>query len=156
MLDLLQFMATPYIADDRKISVPEMRQQSQLVRIRWQRPDTTLSVRIDAMAVPRVIRRDYRTEIRCASSRCDAARQRDQNTHVPNGSAKFSSKVDNDWRHSQSNWIKGKRNGIARSHPYGARTVRACCCKEGAIGWKHMEADIDSQGFNERSRQRSK
>ena len=148
-------IAIPY-NNARKVPMPKMRQQTLMVRIRRRRPDSTVFVWSNEVSYSGDGGRDYRAALRSASSRCDSACRRNKNLSVSDRSKGLASEKYNDRRHSQSNWIKGQRNGISRRDAYGSRIARTSCCKEGSAGREHLETHSDRTTSTGNKPQRSK
>lgn len=100
--------------ESEEISMPEMRSGTQLVREGRRRPDPEVPVRTDPLPVQGTGGRDYGDALRSACAGCHAALRGDQDSKMPDGSKKLSSPAHTYRGDCGANWIKGKRNGIAR------------------------------------------
>ena len=130
---------------NEKISLPKVQECAQLVRARWRRSSTEMSVRVDQLFVQRTGGRDYSDAIRRASARCHLTVRGDQDSQMPFGSQECAPGDDSYWGHRDENWIKRQRNGILGGDINGPRTTGACCCTQGAVRGFSVEADSDSQ-----------
>lgn len=154
MLNSMKLATSPYTHG--KVPLPQMRQQTQLVRNGRRGPSTTMPMRADKLPVQADGGRHYRATLRRASAGCDPACRGHENPQMFDCCKGLTSDAYHDRRHSQSNWIEGERNGIARSDPYGARTIGTCFCPERTSGGEYLEADDDCKGFIERTPQGSR
>ena len=148
---------TPTKSFHEKISLPQMRVCTQLVRAGRRRPDPKMSMWSYALFISGVRGRYYRDALRCACSRCDSSCERDEDTEVSYGSQEFASTYDTDGGHSQQNWIKGKRNGITRCDIDGQRIARTSRGEKRVARWVDLETHgSSSKTIESRQHKRSR
>ena len=147
---------TPTKSFHEKISLPEVRSETQLVRTGRRRSDPKMSVRAYALSLQRIGGRNYRDALRCACAGCDVTSRRDQDTQVPSSREKRASAYNSYGRHCEQNWIKGQRNGIVSRDIDGQRIARTGRGKKRAVRWVDLETHLDSTDTIESRQQRSR
>lgn len=155
MVDFDNINAPTPTRSHEKVSLPEMREQTQLVRSRGGRPDSKVSLRSYALSLSRVRGRHYRDAIRCACSGYNTTCGGHEDSQMPDGSSQPLSEKHTYWGDCGENWIKRKRNGIACRDADGQRVARTGRGEKRAVRWVDMEVDSNGSNIIE-SRQRSR
>ncbi len=126
-----------------------------MVRERWQRFNSTLSLRTTPVPVSGTGGWHYCNVFRGAGARYNVTGERDENTQVSHSGSQRSSGDNQDRGDSEANWIERERNGISRSHIDGQGVARTSRGPKRAVRW--VDLAIDSCGSKAiRNRQRSR
>lgn len=140
-LILLELLPTR--SNDHKISLPQMR-RAFMVRERWQRLTTKMSLWSASLPVSGAAGRRYRDALRSAGSRCLPPEDRHEDLPL-SGSSKERISTDNQDRvNSGGNWIERKGNGIASCDLDGQRTIRASRRKKRFARWIDLAINRNS------------
>ena len=140
---------TPTRLHEQKIPLSEMRSGSKLVRERWRRSYTKMSLWLDQLFVSGARGRNHADALRSACTRCNDPLGGNQDSKVPDGSSELSSPAYPYRRDCRENWIKGERNGITSRHSHGQGVARASCSTTRVVGGINLETDSDSTNITE-------